>query len=116
MNWSFFPSKAKLVYQPLGVVGVIGAWNYPALLTLSPLVNALAAGNRVIVKPSELAPATAEVICGMLTQCFRDDRVDVVTGGAELAAEFAAIPFDHILFTGSTRVGTLSFPRKFAFQ
>jgi coniferyl-aldehyde dehydrogenase len=107
VNWPFFPSRAKVVYQPLGVVGVIGAWNYPVMLSLSPLVNALAAGNRVIIKPSELAPATAEVIAGMVRQCFVDDHVAVVTGGADLAAAFAALPFDHILFTGSTRVGTL---------
>ena len=61
-NWQFRPSRAKIMYQPLGVVGVIGAWNYPVLLTLSPLANALAAGNHVMVKPSELAPKTAEVV------------------------------------------------------
>ena len=77
------------------------------MLTLSPLANALAAGNRVIVKPSELAPATADVIHRMIQQCFANDHVAVVTGGSDLAAAFAALPFDHILFTGSTRVGTL---------
>ncbi|NML18216.1 coniferyl aldehyde dehydrogenase [Azohydromonas caseinilytica] len=107
VNWQFLPSRARIIYQPLGVVGVIGAWNYQLLLTLSPLANALAAGNHVMVKPSELAPATASVIDRMLHGLFPEDHVAVVTGGAEIAAAFAALPFDHLLFTGSGRVGTL---------
>jgi acyl-CoA reductase-like NAD-dependent aldehyde dehydrogenase len=83
VNWQFLPSKARVVYQPLGVVGVIGAWNYPVMLTLSPLANALVAGNRVIVKPSELASATADVIHRMIQQCFANDHVAVVTGGSD---------------------------------
>ena len=107
VNWQYRPSRARIMYQPLGVVGVIGAWNYQILLTLSPLVNALAAGNRVIVKPSELAPATAEVIQRMIGEIFQPDHVAVVTGGAEVAAALAALPLDHLIFTGSTRVGKL---------
>ena len=79
-NWQFLPSRAKIVYQPLGVVGVIGAWNYPVLLTLSPLANAIAAGNHVIVKPSELAPATAETLRQMISEAFPEEYVAVVTG------------------------------------
>lgn len=107
VNWQFLPSRARIVYQPLGVVAVIGAWNYQLLLTLSPLVNALAAGNRVIVKPSELAPATAALMRQMIAETFAEDYVAVVTGGADLAAALAALPFDHLIFTGSSRVGKL---------
>lgn len=106
-NWQFWPSRARLLYQPLGVVGVIGAWNYPILLTLSPLVNALAAGNHVMIKPSELAPATAEVIRHMIAEIFTEEYVNVVTGGADVSAGFARLPFDHLFFTGSSRVGRL---------
>ncbi|HEX4487245.1 MAG TPA: aldehyde dehydrogenase family protein, partial [Terriglobales bacterium] len=106
-NWQFLPSRTKIIYQPLGVVGVIGAWNYPLLLTLSPLVNALSAGNHVLVKPSELAPATAEVLRQMISEAFPEEYISVVTGGPDVASFFSTLPFDHILFTGSERVGKL---------
>ena len=106
-NWQFLPSRAKIIYQPLGVVGVIGAWNYPVLLTLSPLANAIAAGNHVMVKPSERAPATAETLRQMVSEAFPEEYVAVVTGGQEIAAACSALPFDHILFTGSQEVGKL---------
>ncbi len=106
-NWQFLPGRTKIMYQPLGVVGVIGAWNFPVLLTLSPLANAIAAGNHVIVKPSELAPATAEVIRRMISEAFPEEYVAVVTGGREVASAFSALPFDHLLFTGSEGVGKL---------
>jgi coniferyl-aldehyde dehydrogenase len=107
VNWQFLPSRAKIMYQPLGVVGVIGAWNYPILLTLSPLVNALAAGNHVMVKPSELAPATADAIHRMIAGVFPEEYVTVITGGREVAEGFSALPFDHLIFTGSERVARL---------
>jgi coniferyl-aldehyde dehydrogenase len=106
-NWQFLPSRTKIIFQPLGVVGVIGAYNYPVLLTLSPLVNAIAAGNHVLVKPSELAPATAEILRQMISEVFPEEYVSVVTGGPDVASVFSALPFDHILFTGSERVGKL---------
>jgi coniferyl-aldehyde dehydrogenase len=106
-NWQFLPSRTKILYQPLGVVGVIGAWNYPVLLTLSPLANAIAAGNHVIVKPSELAPATAETLRQIISEAFPEEYVAVVTGGPEVASACSALPFDHILFTGSQGVGKL---------
>src|SRR5580704_19195815 len=96
-NWQFLPSRTKILYQPLGVVGVIGAWNYPVLLTLSPLANAIAAGNHVIVKPSELAPATAETLRQMISEAFPEEYVAVVTGGREVASSCSALPFDHLL-------------------
>ncbi len=106
-NWQFRPSRAKILYQPLGVVGVIGAWNYPILLTLSPLANALAAGNHVMIKPSEAAPRTAEAIRVMIGEIFAENHVTVVTGGADVSQAFAALPFDHLIFTGSGRVGKM---------
>lgn len=106
-NWQFKPSRAKIVYQPLGVVGIVGPWNYPVLLTLSPLANALAAGNHVMVKLSEQAPLTAEVIRRMIGDAFPEEYVAVVTGDKDVASAFCTLPFDHILFTGSTSVGKL---------
>jgi coniferyl-aldehyde dehydrogenase len=106
-NWQFATGRGRIIYQPLGVVGIIGAWNYQILLVLSPLVSALAAGNRALIKPSELAPHTAELIGKIITERFRPEEAAVVTGGAEVSAEFAALPFDHLIFTGSTRVGKL---------
>jgi coniferyl-aldehyde dehydrogenase len=106
-GWQFLPGRARVMYQPLGVVGIIGAWNYPLLLSISPLVSALAAGNRVMLKPSELAPRTADLMASVLGELFPAERVAVVTGGPEIGASFAALPFDHLLFTGSTRVGKL---------
>jgi coniferyl-aldehyde dehydrogenase len=106
-GWQFLPGRARVIYQPLGVVGIIGAWNYPLLLSVSPLVSALAAGNHAMLKPSELAPRTAEVLARIIADLFPDKYVTVVTGGQETGAAFASLPFDHLLFTGSTRVGKL---------
>lgn len=102
---AFQPASARVEYQPLGVVGILSPWNYPLFLTLGPLVDALAAGNRVMIKPSELAPRTGELLRILLGTLFPEDRVAVVTGGAAVAAEFSRLPFDHLVFTGSTRVG-----------
>ena len=106
-NWQSWPSRAQIHYQPLGVIGIVGAWNYPVLLTLSPLASALAAGNHAMIKPSEMTPATAEVVGQMIAEIFPPDYVTVVTGGTEIAAQFCALDFDHIMFTGSARVGKL---------
>ena len=106
-GWQFLPGRARVVYQPLGVVGVIGAWNYPLLLSLSPVVSALAGGNHAMLKPSELAPRTAELLAHVVSDLFPADYVTVVTGGPETGAAFTALPFDHLLFTGSTRVGKM---------
>ena len=104
---NFLPARAQIIFQPLGVVGILGAWNYQTFLSLSPLVDAIAAGNHAMVKPSELAPRTAEVLKKMVAGLFPEEYVAVVTGDARMAAEFSALPFDHLLFTGSTRVGKL---------
>lgn len=104
-NWQFQPSRAQILYQPLGVVGVIGPWNYPVLLTLSPLVNALAAGNHVLIKPSESTPSTALVLREMMAAVFPEEYVAVLPGGKDLSIEFSAMPFDHLIFTGSGETG-----------
>jgi len=99
------PSRARLLPQPLGVVGIVSPWNYPINLALAPLVAALAAGNRAMIKPSELTPRTAETLAEMLGGLFPEEEVAVVLGGADIGAAFCELPFDHLLFTGSTQVG-----------
>lgn len=103
----FLPARARVVYQPLGVVGIIVPFNYPVNLSMVPLVAALAAGNRVMLKMSEHTPRTAALLMEMLRKGFSEDHVAVVTGEADVAALFARLPFDHLLFTGSTPIGKL---------
>ena len=102
---TFFPARCEIVTKPLGVVGVIAPWNYPVNLALVPLVDALAAGNHVMLKPSEHTPRTAALLADLLGDVFPRERVAVVQGGADVAAALSALPFDHLLFTGSTAVG-----------
>ncbi len=104
-DWIFWPARSEVQYRPLGVVGVIAPWNYPVNLALIPLVSAIAAGNHVMLKPSEHTPRTSALLGEILAEVFPPERVTTVTGDAELAAQFAALPFDHLFFTGSTEVG-----------
>ena len=106
-NWQFLPSKARLMPQPLGVIGVIGAYNYPVMTTLSPVVGALAAGNHVMMKPSSLTPRTTELLRQIVSALYAEDHVAVVTGDSSVAKQFSKLAFDHLVFTGSTRVGKL---------
>lgn len=99
------PAKAKLVPQPLGVIGIISPWNFPVNLCITPLAAALAAGNRAMIKPSELTPRTSALLREMIETAFTPQEVFVALGDASVAAEFSALPFDHLLFTGSTSVG-----------
>ena len=101
----FRPGRARIIPQPLGVVGIIVPWNYPLFLAISPLAAALAAGNRVLIKMSEFTPRTGELLAELVARYFSADDVAVVLGDAAVGAEFARLPFDHLLFTGSTRVG-----------
>jgi len=103
----FQPGANRLLPQPLGVVGVIAPWNYPLQLSLAPVVGALAAGNRVMIKPSELVPRFSALLKSAIGEHFGPTEVVVVEGDAPVAQRFAALPFDHLLFTGSTRVGRL---------
>ncbi len=102
---TFRPARAWVRYEPLGVVGIISPWNYPMLLALGPLTDALAAGNRALLKPSELTPQFSEILARRVADRFEADEVAVVTGGVEVAQAFAGLPFDHLIFTGSTAVG-----------
>ena len=101
----FLPARAKLVYQPLGVVGIMVPFNYPLNLAVEPLIAALAAGNRAMIKMSEFTPRIAALLGEILRKGFDEDRVAVVTGEADVAAAFSKLPFDHLLFTGSIPVG-----------
>jgi coniferyl-aldehyde dehydrogenase len=102
---TFRPARAWVRYEPLGVIGIISPWNYPLQLALAPLTDAFAAGNRALIKPSELTPAFSVLLERMIAETFGPDEVRVVTGGVEVAQAFAALPFDHLVFTGSTAVG-----------
>ncbi|QSL88156.1 coniferyl aldehyde dehydrogenase [Pseudomonas atacamensis] len=105
VGMAFQPASAKVVYQPLGVVGVIVPWNYPLYLAVGPMVGALAAGNRVMLKLSESTPATGLLLKELLARIFPEDLVSVVLGEADVGVAFSRLPFDHLLFTGSTSVG-----------
>lgn len=102
---AFQPARAQVLYQPLGVVGVIVPWNYPLLLAIGPLTGALAAGNRVMLKLSEATPATGLLLKALLERVFPNDLVSVVIGEVEVGQAFSRLPFDHLLFTGATTVG-----------
>jgi acyl-CoA reductase-like NAD-dependent aldehyde dehydrogenase len=101
----FQPGRAKVVLQPLGVVGIIAPWNYPILLAAAPLAAALAAGNRAMVKMSEYTPRTARLFADLIARHFTAEELTVVEGDAKVAQAFALLPFNHLLFTGSTKVG-----------
>jgi len=100
-------TKAMVYYQPLGVVGVVVPWNYPIAMSAGPLVFALAAGNRVMIKMSETTPRTAELMRHVLSEAFEERQVAVVLGELETAREFTRLPFDHLLFTGGSDIGRL---------
>jgi len=101
----FMPASAELVPRPVGVVGIIVPWNYPLFLAIGPLAGALAAGNRAMVKMSEYTPTFSALFRELVAKTFDPLELAVVTGGPEVAAAFAALPFDHLVFTGSTEVG-----------
>lgn len=104
-DWLFWPATTEIRYQPLGVVGIIAPWNYPVNLSLMPLAAALAAGNHVMLKPSEHTPRTSALLKEFLASLFPETQVAVVLGEADVAAAFSGLPFDHLFFTGSTEVG-----------
>lgn len=98
-------AQAWVQYKPKGTVGIIGTWNAPVFTLFSPLASALSAGNRAVLKPSEVAPETARVLAKAIAECFDPMDVAVITGGVEMGQAFAGMPFDHLVFTGSTAVG-----------
>lgn len=99
------PAKVKVHYQPVGVVGIIVPWNFPVMLSVGPLITAISAGNRAMLKLSEFTPETNKVLKEMLASVFDNMTVAVIEGEADVAAAFSSLPFDHLLFTGSTAVG-----------
>lgn len=104
---SYFGTKGEIYYEPKGTVLIISPWNYPFSLALGPMISAIAAGNTLFVKPSELSENTSNLINQMAEELFDEDMVKVVTGGVEASTELLKLPFDHVFFTGSPRVGKI---------
>jgi coniferyl-aldehyde dehydrogenase len=104
-EWLFTGNAACVTYQPKGVVGIIGTWNFPVYLTLGPLVAALAAGNRAIIKHSEHAPHTFVVLEELLAEVFQSDEVAIITVGPAVGHAFCGLGFDHLIYTGSSAIG-----------
>jgi coniferyl-aldehyde dehydrogenase len=98
-------AKAAVHFQPKGVVGIISPWNFPVNLALAPMASAFAAGNRVMIKPSEFTPATSQLMAEIIPQYYAREEVAVVTGGIEIGEAFSRLPFDHMMFTGATSIG-----------
>jgi len=101
----FRPGYGRIVRQPLGVAGIVSPWNYAFQLAMCPAAAALAAGNRVMIKPSEVTPRFSELLAAIVEKQFAPDEITVVTGDRSVAQTFVRLPFDHLLFTGSTEVG-----------
>ncbi len=97
-------AKARVEYQPLGVVGVISPWNFPVNLTFTPLAGILGAGNRCMIKPSEYTPETSAAMAEAISAEFSEEEIAVFTGGPQTGADFSGLPFDHLLFTGATSI------------
>lgn len=102
---AFLPGRSLMLRQPLGVVGIISPWNYPLQLAVAPLIGALAAGNRAMLKPSELTPRFSTALQAAIAKAFAPEQVTVITGDSAMGKAFAALPFDHLVFTGSTAIG-----------
>ena len=100
----FQPASAYVMYQPLGVVGIIVPWNYPLFLAVGPLAQALAAGNSVMLKMSEFTPEFSALFKKLIAAEFAESHVSVITGDAQIAQKFTQLPFDHLLFTGATAI------------
>jgi coniferyl-aldehyde dehydrogenase len=105
MPFGLFGARAEIQYQPLGVVGIMGAWNGAVALVLGPLAPVFAAGNRAMLCPSDMMPATAEVLDAAASKYFDHSELAVARGGIAVSRAFSSLPFDHLLFTGSPRVG-----------
>ncbi len=102
-----FPAKARICPEPLGVVLIIGPWNYPFQLMISPLIGAIAAGNCALLKPSEIAPHTSRIVASLISKTFDPGYISVVEGGVEVSQAVLAEKFDHIFFTGGTAIGKI---------
>ena len=102
---SLLGAKAEIRYQPKGVVGTISPWNFPLNLALAPLAGILSAGNRVMLKPSELTPASSDLTKYIIEENFDESEIAVFIGGPEVGAAFSGLAFDHLMYTGSTSLG-----------
>ncbi len=98
-------AKARVEFQPKGVIGIISPWNFPVNLTFAPLAGVLAAGNRAMIKPSEYTPVTSALMKELFAAAFDETEIAVVTGGAEAGKAFSELAFDHLVFTGGTGIG-----------
>ena len=98
-------ARAELRYEPKGVIGIVSPWNFPVGLTVGPLAQALAAGNRAMIKPSEFTERTSETMAELFAKYFAEEEVATVIGGPEVGQEFCGLAFDHLLFTGATSIG-----------
>ena len=103
----FKPARNVIIPQPLGVIGIISPWNYPLQLAIMPLIGAIGAGNRAMIKPSEYTPRMSQLLKEVLGKGFSDEDIFVATGGVDVASAFSGLPFDHLVFTGSTSVGRI---------
>ena len=106
-SWGSFPSRDWIQYEPFGNVLVIAPWNYPFMLAISPLIGAIAAGNTVVLKPSELSPETSKILAEIISEVFEEGHATVVEGGVEVSQELLSLQWNYIFFTGSTRVGKI---------
>ncbi|KAL0378330.1 UNVERIFIED_CONTAM: Aldehyde dehydrogenase family 3 member F1 [Sesamum radiatum] len=102
-----FPSRAEVLPEPLGTVLIIGSWNFPFSLTLDPLIGAISAGNTVVIKPSELAPASSSLLCRTIPCYLDSEAIKIIEGGSDVAEQLLQHPWDKIFFTGSPRVGRI---------
>ncbi|MDQ8005124.1 MAG: aldehyde dehydrogenase family protein [Pedobacter sp.] len=100
-------AKNRIYYEPKGVCLIIAPWNYPFQLVISPLISAISAGNCVMVKPSELSPATSKVIAKIILDTFEEEHIACIEGNADVSKQLLELPFDHIFFTGSTEIGKI---------
>ncbi len=98
-------ARAEVRYEPKGVIGIMSPWNFPVNLSFGPLMQVLAAGNRAMIKPSEFTPATSDRMRELVSDAFGEDELAVITGGPDVAQAFSSLPFDHLVFTGSTATG-----------
>ena len=103
----FKPAYNRVIPQPLGVIGIMSPWNYPLQLAVMPLIGALGAGNRAMIKPSEYTPLFSKLLKKVLGKVFSEDEVYVALGGVDVATCFSSLHFDHLIFTGSTNVGRI---------
>jgi coniferyl-aldehyde dehydrogenase len=98
-------ARSELRYEPKGVIGIVSPWNFPVGLTVNPLAQAFAAGNRAMIKPSEFTERTSQTMADLFARTFAPEEVAFVLGGPEVGQEFCSLPFDHLLFTGATSIG-----------